>query len=677
MIYVKQSTTVTLLIGPFLDSTDGNTVEDGLTIAQADVRLSKNGGNMAQKNDSTSCTHDELGYYTCPLNTTDTNTLGILKVMVHVTGALAVWNEVSVVTANVWDTLFSTDVFDSNVVEISGDSTAADNLELQYDGTGLSGDTYPATQAQLGGLSTGTAAISTTASAFVKAGAEPETNTYTDTHTLNGTLHIVEDDATATDIYYQFNIGGNGVPVGISWDGYMNSNGDSYTIWAYNYGSTTYEQIGTRSGTIATTVLHDDWDLTTAHVGTGANIGLVRCRFLSADGTAVATDRILCSYAVVFQSVGYANGAIWIDTVNGASGTVAFTNGVADNPVDNLADAITLAGSVGLNRFQVAQGSSLTFVSTMDDYEFIGIDYTIAFGGQQVDNTVIQGANLSGTATGNGGSLLLLSCQFKGATTIPEIAAIDCAMAATLTLGEAGDYIFERCFSAIAGTSAPILDTGAAIGNQNINFRHYSGGLDLRNFGASGTDTMSLEGMGQLIINANCTGGTMSIRGLFSVTDNGSITITENARYNVSQPVGSVTGAVGSVTGNVGGNVVGNVNGSVNSVSGTVGSVTGNVGGNVVGSIGSLATQAKADVNAEMVDTLNVDTYAEPGQEAPAATNTLVAKIGYLFKVFRNKKEQTATTFSLYDDAGTTVDQKATVSDDGTTATSGEIGTGP
>lgn len=37
----------------------------------------------------------------------------------------------------------------------------------------------------------------------------------------------------------------------------------------------------------------------------------------------------------------------------------------------------------------------------------------------------------------------------------------------------------------------------------------------------------------------------------------------------------------------------------VASVSGAVGSVTGNVGGNVTGSIGSLATQAKADVNAE------------------------------------------------------------------------------
>ncbi len=128
MIYVKQSTAVTLLIGPCLDDTDGKTAETGLTIAQADVRLSKNGGNMAQKNDATSCTHDELGYYTCPLDTTDTNTLGLLKLMVSKTGALPVWTEAQVLTANVYDTLFSTDQLDVNVTNVAGTSqTGNDN----------------------------------------------------------------------------------------------------------------------------------------------------------------------------------------------------------------------------------------------------------------------------------------------------------------------------------------------------------------------------------------------------------------------------------------------------------------------------------------------------------------------------------------------------------------------
>lgn len=123
-------------------------------------------------------------------------------------------------------------------------------------------------------------------------------------------------------------------------------------------------------------------------------------------------------------------------------------------------------------------------------------------------------------------------------------------------------------------------------------------------------------------------------------------------------------------------NITGNLSGSVGSVTGAVGSVTGNVGGNVTGSVGSLAVQAKADVNAEVVDGLATDTYAEPGQGTPAATASLSAKLGYLYKNWRNKKTQTATEWALYADDTTTKDQEAVVSDDATTATKGEISTG-
>lgn len=113
---MKQSTAVTVKIGPFIDNTDGFTVLDALTILQANIRLSKNGLNMAQKNDATSATHDELGYYDCPLNTTDTATLGRLQVISSDATAMPVPPEYfEVVTANVYDTLFSTDTLDVNV----------------------------------------------------------------------------------------------------------------------------------------------------------------------------------------------------------------------------------------------------------------------------------------------------------------------------------------------------------------------------------------------------------------------------------------------------------------------------------------------------------------------------------------------------------------------------------
>lgn len=104
---LKQSTAIDVLIGPFLDETDGVTVEDSLTIAQADVRLSKNGQNMAQKNDATSCVHDEIGYYNCELDATDTNTVGTLVLAVNESGALAVRQDFQVVEEAVYAAFYA------------------------------------------------------------------------------------------------------------------------------------------------------------------------------------------------------------------------------------------------------------------------------------------------------------------------------------------------------------------------------------------------------------------------------------------------------------------------------------------------------------------------------------------------------------------------------------------
>lgn len=84
-----------------------------------------------------------------------------------------------------------------------------------------------------------------------------------------------------------------------------------------------------------------------------------------------------------------------------------------------------------------------------------------------------------------------------------------------------------------------------------------------------------------------------------------------------------------------------------------------------------------AQVNAEVVDALATDTYAEPGQGTPAATATLAAKINYLYKSWRNKKDNDGSTTKLYADDTTTVDQKQTTSEAAGTVTKGEWTTGP
>ena len=106
-MFLKQSTAYTFRFGPFLDDTDGKTAETGLTISQADVRLSKNGGNFAQKNESSSSSHDEIGYYIVVLDTTDTNTVGELLVAVHESGALPVFKTFQVVETDIYAAIFA------------------------------------------------------------------------------------------------------------------------------------------------------------------------------------------------------------------------------------------------------------------------------------------------------------------------------------------------------------------------------------------------------------------------------------------------------------------------------------------------------------------------------------------------------------------------------------------
>ncbi|MCP4568387.1 MAG: hypothetical protein GY841_12490 [FCB group bacterium] len=171
--------------------------------------------------------------------------------------------------------------------------------------------------------------------------------------------------------------------------------------------------------------------------------------------------------------------------------------------------------------------------------------------------------------------------------------------------------------------------------------------------------------------------------------------------------VGSVSGAVGSVAGNVDGLVSGTVAGKTPAEAGdamtlaadSIKKVTydestawpllsADTGASQVARVGADGdtletlsdqmdgTATPAQVNEQVLDVLNVDTFAEPGDEAPAATTTLVNKISYCFKFLRNKIETTATKTHVYNDAGANKDQTATISDDGTTFTRGKFGAG-
>lgn len=95
------------------------------------------------------------------------------------------------------------------------------------------------------------------------------------------------------------------------------------------------------------------------------------------------------------------------------------------------------------------------------------------------------------------------------------------------------------------------------------------------------------------------------------------------------------------------------------------------------GGVAGFSLTEKNHIKTQVGEALATETYAEPAQGVPAATASLKDKIGYMYKAWRNKKTQTATQYSLYNDDTTTVDHKATVSETSGTVTMNEVQGGP
>ncbi len=134
MKLLKQSTSTVLSFGPFVNPSDGVTLVTTLVSAidhvTTGIFLSKNGGAGAVRHASvTASTYDAYGMYLVTLDTTDTNTLGRLRVMFAAAAScLPVWDDCLVVPANIFDSLVSgSDVLDVSAIQILGGAIPAPN----------------------------------------------------------------------------------------------------------------------------------------------------------------------------------------------------------------------------------------------------------------------------------------------------------------------------------------------------------------------------------------------------------------------------------------------------------------------------------------------------------------------------------------------------------------------
>lgn len=96
----------------------------------------------------------------------------------------------------------------------------------------------------------------------------------------------------------------------------------------------------------------------------------------------------------------------------------------------------------------------------------------------------------------------------------------------------------------------------------------------------------------------------------------------------------------------------------------------------IKGATWAAGTDTLEHIRNKQTDVMTVDTTSEPPQGPPPATPTFEEMVAYMYFKLRNKSETTSTEDAMYDNAGTTKIMKAALTDNGTTFTKGEYGTG-
>jgi len=245
-----------------------------------------------------------------------------------------------------------------------------------------------------------------------------------------------------------------------------------------------------------------------------------------------------------FQDTGaYESGSVWIDTLNGTAGTSLYENGTPGLPVNTLADALTLATSANLKHLHLVNGSSITFTSALDNYEFSGDEWGLAFGGQSADGASINNAHLSGvgvSGTFSGNPHILHSTI--GAITGPDARIGWCALTGAITSNGTGIWVIHSCW----GLSGAQFDFGGGAA-QTVYITDWVGGpITISNMSAG--DVLYFEGRSAaLTLAATCTAGTVYLAGDIALTNSGSgQTINQTSRYELTRIISDSTAFSGA-----------------------------------------------------------------------------------------------------------------------------------
>ena len=211
--------------------------------------------------------------------------------------------------------------------------------------------------------------------------------------------------------------------------------------------------------------------------------------------------------------------SVWVDVGSTNSGTV-YPVGNREYPVNNIADAVSIATEKGFSILQLLGDITLSTGDNVEDFTLFGVNtgrttITIEDGAETL-NCEINEATVSGVLDGG---TQLVGCIVNELNYVNG-QIYGCMLNGPITLGGSESAHFTGCFSGIPGEETPVIDMGGS--GQALALRDYSGGIKLIN--KTGTDSVSIDlASGQIKLAATVTNGTILCRGVGLITEDFSV----------------------------------------------------------------------------------------------------------------------------------------------------------
>ena len=212
-------------------------------------------------------------------------------------------------------------------------------------------------------------------------------------------------------------------------------------------------------------------------------------------------------------------GVVCVDVINGQTGT-AIPLGTRGFPVNNFADALTIATNNSLRGIQVMESATLSAGDFANGFIFYGDSPTVTTltleAGADVHDCGFENMTVQGVMDGDN---TFRECIINDISyTNGEI--VECALQGTITLGGNAQCSILDCWSNVAGGGPgqyPVIDMGGP--SNSLAVRNYSGGLGLRNYTGSGAVSVDMAS-GRVVVESTVTAGSLTVRGIADVEDN-------------------------------------------------------------------------------------------------------------------------------------------------------------